>query len=83
MAHRRSPVLAHADDPFWKGRDSALGLGRSKTPLFRHMAGIAISESRLSSRLNGAFGSIVRVRAVRFAVDVGFAAGYHCEQPAK
>jgi len=27
-------------------------------------------------------GSIVRARVVRIAVDVGFAAGYDCEQPA-
>ena len=28
-------------------------------------------------------GSSVCVRVVRFALDVRFAAGYHCEQPAK
>ena len=39
-------------------------------------------ERLLPRSVNGRNGSIIRVRAVRFAVDVGFAAGYHCEQPA-
>jgi len=29
------------------------------------------------------YGSIVRVPGARFAIDVGFAAGYHWEQPAR